>query len=617
MMNQWRYLLGLLLPLLLACSRAGEHEALFKQVENIVNERPDSAMALLERIEQPETLPDAEWHWGALLWTQAKDKLFIRHTSDSLINSVVAYYDTHGDNHQKALAYYYKGRVHNDLGRLKEATTAYLTASGYAKETSDSDLAFRILTQMGTLYARQGLDHQAFDIYREGLDIAIKANDSVNIAYGYAYLGRIYGLEKNWKDCNADYKHSIAISEAIGDINLLLLGTQELAAYYTDQDSLDIALELMRKVIAYEKRYDISHDYSVDLTIGDIYRKLNLEDSAFFYLNRSLESQKIYTRRSAYEALYHQAKEIGRLREAFYYNELYKASLDTILSMGSSSEISQIRDLFNEKDKEEEERKKQKIYNITFLFVSILLGGILVFPIVWKYRDEQEKAGLWERNQELEAEYLRINAGKSQSDERLKELEEKIDSLEGLLRTQKDEKDIAETKAIIEEVKMERETLKKQIHELKNTLKEKVKEIRDLKRKVRNGEKVDNNVDRLARIRLAETPESLKRLIKRLDKNPKPLNNDEKALVLRGINILHHLFLDRLQNLHVKLNKYDCLLCCLIRLGISDREKIMIILNIDKETLRKRIERALERLDAESVKSYGDLVAYIQQLPLQ
>ena len=86
MSNQWKYLLGLLLPLLLACSRAGVHEALFKQVENIVNERPDSAMVLLERIEQPETLPDAEWHWGALLWTQAKDKLFIRHTSDSLIN---------------------------------------------------------------------------------------------------------------------------------------------------------------------------------------------------------------------------------------------------------------------------------------------------------------------------------------------------------------------------------------------------------------------------------------------------------------------------------------------------------------------------------------------------
>ena len=156
MSNQWKYLLGLLLLFLLACNRAGEHEALFKQVENIVNERPDSAMALLERIEQPETLPDAEWHWGALLWTQAKDKLFIRHTSDSLINGVVAYYDTHGDNHQKALAYYYKGRVNSDLGQLREATTAYLTASGYAKETDDVNLSYGILSQIGTLYGLFG-----------------------------------------------------------------------------------------------------------------------------------------------------------------------------------------------------------------------------------------------------------------------------------------------------------------------------------------------------------------------------------------------------------------------------------------------------------------------------
>ena len=53
MSNQWKYLLGLLLLFLLACNRAGEHEALFRQVESVMNKRPDSAMVLLESIQNP------------------------------------------------------------------------------------------------------------------------------------------------------------------------------------------------------------------------------------------------------------------------------------------------------------------------------------------------------------------------------------------------------------------------------------------------------------------------------------------------------------------------------------------------------------------------------------
>lgn len=93
MSNQWKYLFGLLFLLFLSCNRAGEHEALFRQVESVMNKRPDSAMVLLETIQNPERLPERDWAYWALLTTQAKDKLYIRHTSDSVINRVVDYFD--------------------------------------------------------------------------------------------------------------------------------------------------------------------------------------------------------------------------------------------------------------------------------------------------------------------------------------------------------------------------------------------------------------------------------------------------------------------------------------------------------------------------------------------
>ena len=125
-MNQWKYLLGLLLLFLLSCNRAGEYEVLFRQVESVVSDHPDSAMVLLETIQNPERLPEKDWAYWALLTTQAKDKLYIRHTSDSVINRVVDYFDGFiffRYRHEKALAYFYKGRVYEDLSDRKEAFT--------------------------------------------------------------------------------------------------------------------------------------------------------------------------------------------------------------------------------------------------------------------------------------------------------------------------------------------------------------------------------------------------------------------------------------------------------------------------------------------------------------
>ena len=239
MMNQWKYLFGLLLLFLLACSRAGEHEALFRQVESVVSDHPDSAMVLLQRIEEPERLDSADWARWALLTTQARDKAFINHTTDSVINRVADYYQRFGDNHQKALAYYYVGRVNSDLGQLKRATDAYLRASDYSAKTDDHNLSFLILTQMGARFAYQGLTHEAERAYRKAFEIATQANDSVNMAFGFAYLARVCGLRKDWAQAENYYLESIAIAEKIGHSHAFKLGVQELASVYSRRNRLD------------------------------------------------------------------------------------------------------------------------------------------------------------------------------------------------------------------------------------------------------------------------------------------------------------------------------------------------------------------------------------------
>ena len=72
-----RILVSLLLAMslfLFSCDKREKHDALFRQVERVVDVRPDSASLLLGRIVAPERLDSAEWARWALLKIRSRDK---------------------------------------------------------------------------------------------------------------------------------------------------------------------------------------------------------------------------------------------------------------------------------------------------------------------------------------------------------------------------------------------------------------------------------------------------------------------------------------------------------------------------------------------------------------
>ena len=551
--------------LLTACGKRGPHEALFRKVETIVNERPDSALALLETIERPETLPEREWNWRA-------------HTSDTLINRVAAYYDKHGDNHQKALAYYYKGRVNNDLGKLEEATTAYLTASDYAEETDDSDLAFRILTQMGTLYARQGLDRQAFDVYQDALDIALSANDSVNIAYGYAYLGRIEGLKQDWEQASAFYQKGLRIAEQIKDNQSIDLCVQELLGIYTRDNKIDQAIKLVERLKVFNLSSENLNRGSLHFVIGNFYRKQNLIDSAYVHLNSAIEFGNIYTKRSAYHALYYLSSQKGDTEKAIHFNEKYKACLREIKEMGSSSEIQQAKEIFELKKRVQEERKNKTERGVSVLFSL----GVLSYLIwIWNIRKEQEKEKLEIRDQQRE------------------------ETVRDVLHENKNLKDSLDKS-------------KKETKQWKTKYKAKANEAqRDLEA---YGEKMEDQ--------LLELPLKTAQLLEELNLKPRVLTDREILMIQSCVQCYHPNCWNYLQKC-ANLQKDDLLVCCLIRLGFTDTEKMLLLFpnpkddnsgdmysneKYTKAALDKRIYRIRRERLGKILNSYKELVLFLQGL---
>ena len=85
----------------------------------IMNEKPDSAKAVLDSIKRSELRTRATRARFALLYSQAMDKCYIDTNNDSLISVALKYYSKQGTDHEKALAFYYNGVVYRNSGNIK------------------------------------------------------------------------------------------------------------------------------------------------------------------------------------------------------------------------------------------------------------------------------------------------------------------------------------------------------------------------------------------------------------------------------------------------------------------------------------------------------------------
>lgn len=96
--------------------------------------RPDSALKILEGMTENDLNSEEEKIDYYLLLVEAKDKNYIKHKSDSLINYVYNAYKNREDNAMKAKVLFFKGRVYHDMEKFEDAALYYKKAETVAKK---------------------------------------------------------------------------------------------------------------------------------------------------------------------------------------------------------------------------------------------------------------------------------------------------------------------------------------------------------------------------------------------------------------------------------------------------------------------------------------------------
>ncbi len=119
------------------CSEDGIVPASLRRAEAVVDQHPDSALAILQGVDTAALYsPRAHALYGLLL-TQALDKCYMPLPPDSLIAASAAYFAGAREHGLAARSEYYRGRVLFEQDSLRHALYCFLRAEDLAKQRRD------------------------------------------------------------------------------------------------------------------------------------------------------------------------------------------------------------------------------------------------------------------------------------------------------------------------------------------------------------------------------------------------------------------------------------------------------------------------------------------------
>lgn len=181
-----------ILVLVLFSYRSDKHGNLFWQVEKLIPHHPDSALVLLEKVTDVNGLSLREKARYCLLWTESRDEAGLRHTSDSIISIATDYYRTTRGCYWPPKAWFYRGKVYEDMDQPSLALECYLRALEYEGGNWDYEFWGRLYNQIGRLYAEQ-------ELYGKAMSFLRKASAQYQLLNDTAGQGRILEEVKKYE----------------------------------------------------------------------------------------------------------------------------------------------------------------------------------------------------------------------------------------------------------------------------------------------------------------------------------------------------------------------------------------------------------------------------------
>ncbi len=457
----------ILIPIIwISCDGMGHQTIDFRKIENLMPQHPDSALMLLEQIENKENLSRKDKAHYYLLLTEAEDKTYVTHTTDSLISIAADYYEKTDDLGRKAKAWYYKGRINQDLGHPLKAQEYYLKALRDEEKIEDHALLGRIHNHIGMLYAYQKVYEKALPFQKKAVENFHLLSDSTGQVFALRDLGRTFlmlGDQDSAIICN---QKAIALMRK----RIIPSVYTELAGFYIDRQRLEEAHGLLRTSLQNVAKPQAK--YPVYLVLGELYKKSGQIDSACFYLQACINSAPLPETRAG--GLFHLkeiALEKGQWEQAALLSKQYELLKDSIEQGKNAESIRNVQAFYSYNEIEQDLWEARLYASKQKSFYSLLITACLFLLTVALLR------------------FIHYRRERKSLLQRLKANEEQIQRNEQTLKNISDVKDSLQNEIQIYKTK-ERQLSKEKDEQLKRTNEE-------IRQKIMQLEKLSHTKDEL------------------------------------------------------------------------------------------------------------------------
>lgn len=367
-----RALLATCLLVLYACNLRHSPHPVLLQAEQLMDQRPDSALMLLTDSIDSSALSGKNHADWCLLITQARDMDNIKHTSDSLIQMAYEYYEAHPDPERLMLACFYMGKVNQALGDAPQAQEYYLKALSAGKTSDNVKLKAKLCSYIGILYTYQHAYQIALPYMQESLHYLSLAGDTLSQAIVFRDIARTYHKLKQVDSTEIYYRKAADINYHRERPYIL----NELGGCLMDQKKYDEALPYLQTAIQTVERPSTSFY----LTIGELFYRTGNKDSARYYLQQGILGDRLSPKANSYYYLAQLAFQDKKYEEFRLLQNQYENLRDSLEQLTNTEVMFQMQGMYNYsryREIADKQHLEQAVYERN-LYKAILVG-IFIF----------------------------------------------------------------------------------------------------------------------------------------------------------------------------------------------------------------------------------------------
>ena len=358
---------------LASCNSHSTHWDTLSQVESYIEERPDSALVVLEQINTAELSGKEEKAKHALLYSMALDKNFVDKTDFEVLQPAIDYYEDNGSATDKLRTYYYQGRIYQNMGNDALAMDCFVNAIVAGNESDD------ILTIARTHFAQSKIYYSLFDwdnfiecnknaadYFKEAGVLNSYANCLIRIINGYTLKKEPENALHYIEECKR-LLSSISQNRLADFYSAYLT---YLIDYGREEEIIDVITEYIQTIS--ESRIDW-------LTISNAYLRVQKYNEILSVLSQYTKGIDIHKDRKYYAVISDAYQNLGEYKKSLEAYEEYIVLSDSIDYAVYTQDTKFVKERHN---LELETIKEREAKNRVFLFATIFII-LLITILLW------------------------------------------------------------------------------------------------------------------------------------------------------------------------------------------------------------------------------------------